>query len=509
MDIVLINPPVTRPCEPPAGLARLVGALHDHGCSFLAVDANIEGLLFLLEEGTTAQDTWTRRAVNHLKGNLSALRSTKAFENMSRYTRSVTELNRILACRSRLGNAHVTLGNYSQAGLSPVSSADLLFSAQQHEKNIFYPYFRTRLLAILEEYSPDIVGLSLNYLSQALTCFAMAGFIRQACPDIKILLGGGLVTSWMKRPGFINNPFSGLIDDMIAGPGEKYVLSEVGADYSGESPLPDYSSFTESGYLSPGRVIPFSTSFGCYWGNCSFCPEKAEGSRYSCLSKIKVFSDLDSIIEKESPSLIHFCDNALSPALLERFASREIPASWYGFARITHHLCEPDFCVALKKSGCVMLKLGIESGDQDVLDELGKGINLEVARKALKTLKQAGIATYVYLLFGTPTEDENRARNTLDFIVKHSDYVDFLNLSIFNLPRQSTEAEALETFDFSKGDLSLYEGFVHPRAWNRNKVRQFLDKEFKRHSSIAQIVRNDPPVFTSNHAPFFVLNRNG
>ena len=33
-------------------------------------------------------------------------------------------------------------------------------------------------------------------------------------------------------------------------------------------------------------------------------------------------------------------------------------------------LTDDDFCLALKKSGCVMLKLGIESGDEEVLDNL-------------------------------------------------------------------------------------------------------------------------------------------
>ena len=46
----------------------------------------------------------------------------------------------------------------------------------------------------------------------------------------------------------------------------------------------------------------------------------------------------------------------------------------------------------------------------------------------------AGIATYVYLLFGTPSESLTEARATLDFTVKHSQAIDFLNLAIFNLP---------------------------------------------------------------------------
>ncbi|MEA2114584.1 MAG: radical SAM protein, partial [Thermodesulfobacteriota bacterium] len=57
--------------------------------------------------------------------------------------------------------------------------------------------------------------------------------------------------------------------------------------------------------------------------------------------------------------------------------------------------------------------------------------------------------------------------------------------------------------DFYEGDLSLYSAFVHPRGWSRTKIRQFLDREFKRHLLITPIIQRDPPIFTSNHAPFF------
>jgi len=38
-------------------------------------------------------------------------------------------------------------------------------------------------------------------------------------------------------------------------------------------------------------------------------------------------------------------------------------------------------------------------------------------------------------------------------------------------------------------------------------VRRFLDHEFRREPAVAAILRNDPPLFTSNHAPFFTGNR--
>jgi radical SAM superfamily enzyme YgiQ (UPF0313 family) len=193
----------------------------------------------------------------------------------------------------------------------------------------------------------------------------------------------------------------------------------------------------------------------------------------------------------------------MSPALLEEISTRPLNLPWYGFVRITSHLADVNFCVSLRRSGCVMLKLGLESGDQEVLDRLKKGIDLETAARVLKSLKSAGISTYVYLLFGTPAESYESARRTLDFVVKHSGSIDFLNLAIFNMPLHSQEDRRFKTSPFYDGDLSLYTGFDHPSGWNRPLVRGFVEKEVRRHPAIAPILRRDPPLFTSNHAPFF------
>lgn len=150
-----------------------------------------------------------------------------------------------------------------------------------------------------------------------------------------------------------------------------------------------------------------------------------------------------------------------------------------------------------------MLKLGIESGDQEVLDALDKGISVEMASVVLKNLKKAGIATYVYLLFGTPVETETSARKTLAFTVKQSEFIDFLNLAIFNMPICGKASAELSARTFSEGDLSLYAAFEHPQGWDRRKVRLFLDREFRRQPAVASILKKEVPVFTSNHAPFF------
>jgi radical SAM superfamily enzyme YgiQ (UPF0313 family) len=335
----------------------------------------------------------------------------------------------------------------------------------------------------------------------------MIGFLRQQCPGVKLVLGGGLVTSWMRRPQW-KNPFDGLVDHLVAGPGETSILSIMGISPSGDNAYsPRYDLFPVRDYFAPGPILPYSSSRGCYWNKCSFCPERAEGNSYHAVPTDKVTNDLLHLVHKHKPVLIHLLDNAISPSLMKAISEHPPGAPWYGFARFTRDLLDPDFCLALKQSGCVMLKLGLESGDQAVLDSLQKGIDLEEASTVLKNLKKAGIATYVYILFGTPPEGQAEARRTLEFVVKHHDSIGFLNLAVFNMPIYAPEAQHMKTKSFYEGDLSLYANFDHPKGWSRPLVRQFLDKEFKRHPAIAPILRRDPPVFTSNHAPFFVMRK--
>jgi len=505
--ILLIHPPVSKPGEAPAGLAKLAGALKSQAVPCRVVDASLEGLLYLLsgrETVTAGGDTWTRRAFRHRGAHLASLRSWPAYGQPDRYRRAVSDLSRLLG-KAAVGTAiHAGLANYEDGTLSPVSSRDLLLAAERPGVNLFYPYFRDRLLALLEKDSPQLVGFSLNYLSQALCTFAMAGFLRQAAPSVRIVLGGGLVTSWCKRLRG-RNPFAGLIDDMIDGPGEEPLLAMAGKALEGPIGRPDFSSFPLRDYLSPGVVLPYSASRGCYWRKCTFCPEKAERNAYEPVPVDRVMRDLEALVSREKPSLIHFLDNAMSPALLKALAERNMNTPWYGFVRMTDHLADSGFCERLKQSGCVMLKLGLESGSQAVLDHLHKGIEVKTASLILRTLKASGIAAYVYLLFGTPADTLAEAGQTLDFVIRHREVIDFLNVAVFNLPVDS--ATGLETRRFYDGDLSLYQDFAHPQGWNRSRIRHFLDRDFKRHPAAAAILKNDPPVFTSNHAPFFVMSR--
>ncbi len=503
--MLIIHPPLTKPCEPPAAPAYLAAALTAHGHACSVCDMNIEALEHISRTARPHGDTWTDRAARNIGRNLGALRDTRTYGSFDRYARAVADIDRFLAMAGKDFDLQLSLANYQDNGRSPVKSADLRAAAADYRANIFSPYFSRRLDELIEKTRCARIGFSLTYLSQALATFAMIGYLRARHPEQAIILGGGLVTTWLSNPGW-RNPFTDLVDHFIAGRGEKPLLSLLGSEHREYHPLPDFSGLGDNRYLSPGFVLPYAASFGCFWRKCSFCPEKSEENPYAQVPPVTAIAHLQSLCAVHSPALIHLLDNAISPAMLRAICKEPPGAPWYGFARIDRLLTDRDFCRRLREAGCVMLKLGLESGDQEVLDRMHKGIDLRRASTVLENLHEAGIATYVYLLFGTPSESRAEAERTWQFVEEHHRAIDFLNLAIFNLPIGSNEAEALPINDFYEGDLSIYRNFTHPRGWDRPEVRRFLSS-FKRSPKIAAILRNDPPLFTSNHAPFFARYR--
>jgi hypothetical protein len=499
--MLLIHPPLTKGCEPPAALAYLQAALaaHDRACT--VCDMNIEGLEYLLHTAKPAGDTWSGRAFKHLGTNLAALRDRQTYRNFDRYGRAVADINRVLDIAGQGFNLQLSLANYQDNRRSPLMSSDLRRAAAEFRENIFFPYFARRLDQLCEEAEPRHIGFSLSYLSQALCTLAMIGYLRVHHPEKTIIVGGGLVTTWLSNPGWAN-PFGDLVDHLVAGPGEEPLLRLLGETPRTGQVRPSYDGLRGNRYLSPGFILPYAASSGCFWKKCDFCPETSENNPYRQVPPATAVADLRSLTSATAPVLIHLLDNAISPATLRALCEQPPGAPWYGFARIDALLADRDFCRRLRNSGCVMLKLGLESGDQDVLNSMHKGIDLDQAAKVLANLDEVGIASYVYLLFGTPAENAEGAERTRGFVEERHRTISFLNLAIFNLPAGSAAAAFLPVSDFYQGDLSIYRSFTHPLGWNRAEVRRYLDTTFKRSPGIATILRKDPPFFTSNHAPF-------
>lgn len=525
--LLLIQPPALKPAEPPLALAILLSHLRQQGISCDAIDANLDAYLYLLEEAprtpqaAAGTDTNLQRALKHRNHSLQLLRSPAGGHNFARYNTAVRYLNRLLALWNTTSEK-LTLGDYQNADLSPFVPADLEALTGGAAQTLFHPYFCHELLPRIHAMQPQVIGISINYLHQALPAFELAGILRREFPHIRLVAGGGLITSWKETLQQNNLHFSAF-DQLIFGPAEgalqklmtkQHKSVDQGTDPEVISFVPDFSFACSSDYLSPEPILPLTASRGCYWRKCLFCPEAATPVHpYCSFPPDDLPREMRRLADEHEIRYIQLTDNAIPVNMLKVLADnpQELQGlNWFGFVRFEKALEDPDFVMKLAQSGCRMLQLGLESGSQAVLDRLQKGIRLDAVERILDNLAAAGIATFVYIMLGTPGETEKDAEQTLTFLEKHADNIGFLNLSIMNMPRSSGLLANPKQYGISDTDsidtetpLALYQRFNSTSSWNRATARRFLKQKLLGSAKIRKIVNRTPPLFTSNHAVFF------
>ncbi|MDW7644388.1 MAG: radical SAM protein [Desulfuromonadales bacterium] len=529
-DLLLIHPPAAKPAEPPLGMASLLGHLRGHGFTVAALDANLEAYLYLLEtsrlEGALgpSPSRALQRAVRHARSSLDLLRSPESLQSFARYSTAVHHLNQALSVyNGEGGRERLTLGDYQHGDLSEFSPADLDRAAAGEVSTLFAPYFREQVLPQLEEQRPRWVALSVNYRHQVLPAFELAGMIRRQLPDIGLVGGGGMFTSWKPFLQQGRQRFT-CFDHIGFGPGEAVLgrlldgPNPAGAydleDSSAIAFTPDYSFAPFARYLSPVPVLPLAASRGCYWQKCLFCPEATSPTHpWAAVGDADFVPWLLELSARYGTGHLHLSDNAIPPRLLRAMAARadEMAAlRWHGFVRFEKALLDPHLVQDLAAGGCRLLQLGLESGSQAVLDRLGKGTRLTDVSAILRNLQRAGIATYVYIMLGTPGETEADAEATRRFLEEHAEAVTFLNVAIMNLPRQSEMLTRPDDFGIEgarlpadRESLGLYETFQASSGWGRREARRFLQQRLLASPAVRAMVNRVPPLFTSSHAFLF------
>ncbi len=527
MTTLLLHPPALKPGEPPLGPAILLAALRRHGIDSRVIDANLRAFLYLLQPKRLATaagpvlSTAMKRTLRHAPDALALLCSPGALDSFPRYRTAVGYLNRALGLYGESAE-RLTLGDYSHGTLSEFAPADLERLASGEASTLFRDYFENELLPQITAMKPCTVAVTVNYRHQVLPAFELAGMLRQLAPGLRIVGGGGMFTSWRGMLREQDCRFSAF-DHIVFGPGEallpRIASGEGGLAYflEGGNEIdfrPDFGSADLGDYFSPLPVLPVGASRGCYWQRCLFCPEAATPTHPYAAHPAADFPDLLLDLRRRyGVSRFHLTDNAIPVAALRRLAARRDDLAgiiWHGFVRFEPALLEPGFVEDLAVAGCTMLQLGLESGSQEVLDRLGKGTRLDDAAAVLERLHRVGIASYVYVMLGTPGETEADAERTLGFLEEHAARISFLNISIMNLPRESAlvgeggETEIHSSVLMDDGQpLGLYRSFKPASGWGRGEARRFLRRRLLASSAVREILNRIPPWFTSNHAPFF------
>lgn len=77
-----------------------------------------------------------------------------------------------------------------------------------------------------------------------------------------------------------------------------------------------------------------------------------------------------------------------------------------------------DTLSLMKQAGCHTLKIGVESGSQQILDNVKKGITLDQTERTFAWCRDLGLMTHAHLLVGSPGETPETLKQTVAFLKK-------------------------------------------------------------------------------------------
>jgi anaerobic magnesium-protoporphyrin IX monomethyl ester cyclase len=145
-----------------------------------------------------------------------------------------------------------------------------------------------------------------------------------------------------------------------------------------------------------------------------------------------------------------FCDELIA---------RDLGVQWFANAR-ADNLVDIEFVKRLRKSGCWMLSMGIESESDAVRKDMMKKLERQKIQLAFNNLRAAGIKSFAFFIYGYPGETPESMEQTTRYAVElDADFANFYpavpypGTELFNKARRDG---LLTTDDWTKMEYSYY-----------------------------------------------------
>ncbi|TAJ31265.1 MAG: radical SAM protein [Nitrospirae bacterium] len=352
------------------------------------------------------------------------------------------------------------------------SSKDLMKAIVDEEQNPYIALFRERFLPSILADRPDLVGVSITATSQIIPGLTLCRLIKQANPEVHLTIGGSIFTRLVDNLRRCPSLFD-LTDDFIVFEGETALLELVNQlagkrDFSkvpnlihrqngkitvnqpfyseniDALPAPNYDGFPLGRYLAPKTVLPVQFSRGCYYKDCAFCALTLDHQNFRQKDPGKTVDDLQMLSNKYQTPYFFFTDEcfALSPTkrMCQQLQDRNLNLQWTCEMRFEKNLSR-DLLTQMRDAGCLKIVFGLESFNQRMMDFMKKGIAQASVRRITEDCLDLGIAIHCYIIAGFPTETEEEALETMNFIVEnkrlHSSYGFSCQPCLFDLEKEA------------------------------------------------------------------------
>lgn len=161
------------------------------------------------------------------------------------------------------------------------------------------------------------------------------------------------------------------------------------------------------------------TSRGCP-GECIFCASPPFYGRKIRLQSAERVMEEIRLIVRQGYKEIFFRDENFTISknrvvdICEQILKEGIDVTWICSTRIDYIALE--MMKIMKMAGCHMVRLGVESGVQDILDNIKKGITIEQTREVFNWAHKVGLDTHAHCMIGMPGETQDTINKTLRFV---------------------------------------------------------------------------------------------
>ncbi len=304
---------------------------------------------------------------------------------------------------------------------------------------------------------PQVVGFYCMF-SMKKTAIELAQILRAQLPKETLFVVGGPLPSWAP------DGFLGVFDVVAVGEGEQ-TMTELVECYTQKKAFSNvrglvYRNGNETIRTEPRPFIGdldslafptrehfdndaykkyYQKSFrytttsmissrGCPF-SCDFCSRPIYGADMRTRSVGNIVDEVE-VIAGLGYDRVWFADDCFTLynkhllAVCAEMVRRGVDVGWECLSRVD--TMDAEVAAAMKRSGCIRVFFGIESGNDSVLGIMNKRITTMQAQRAVEIAKAAGLKVGAFFIVGYPGESDKTVLDTIRFASKLPlDYLSF------------------------------------------------------------------------------------
>ncbi|HNQ68464.1 MAG TPA: radical SAM protein [Bacteroidales bacterium] len=294
------------------------------------------------------------------------------------------------------------------------------------------------LVSKIEDFKPDIVGIS-AFTYEIIDAGKLASKLKKQLPETTICIGGSHVSAIPEQTmeefpefdiGFIGESEQSFVEfinktrglSMINGIVYKHQGKIIKTNTRSKIDNLDILPMPAWDLLPSSKEYFIQTSRGCPF-SCNFC-FNPNGVKVRTKSIESIINEITWLIENKKPKRISFGDEAFGAkndfahSLLDKMIELKIGNKVLWDIQTHVSFITEELIIKLKQANVDKIELGVESGNLEILKNMGKGINKEKIIHAFTLCKKYKIKTCAFLVFGHPNETVQSIKESIDFVCK-------------------------------------------------------------------------------------------